>query len=179
MNLVLFLLVLCGILFHAGWRAPPHPLRHRSRAAFVVAVALTLFAGYFAWREHRSLQELAALIEPVPDVEDVMYIPTGEELGAIATVLAAMPRGRYRGPASEDPAADARELRQMESRYWRIDTGMTVQEVLAFYETPGRLGAWQIAERDDPMLLLHRGEESMMIWVQDGWGVRKVWYIYR
>ena len=91
MSLTAFILLLSAAFFWAGFGAAPHPLQYQSRAGFLVTLGLSGFVGYFAWREFRTIADLAELIDPVPEITDVSYIPTSAEVVAVSQALSAVP----------------------------------------------------------------------------------------
>lgn len=170
-------LALAAVFFWAGFRAAPHPRQHQSKLAFFLFLLLAGFTGYFDWREYRSLGELAAIIEPIPDVTDVDYIPTGAELTAIAAFVEAVPvQGRLSDATGREGLTErAREIR---SRYWSLATTMSVEEVAAFYRVPANRAGWELVVDEPPYLRFERGDELLTVFVQSDWTETKVWYMY-
>lgn len=54
----------------------PTARRRAFRAAFAIACALLAVTGYGAWREHRALRDLAAVVSPFPGIETARWVPT-------------------------------------------------------------------------------------------------------
>lgn len=68
---LVFLAALAGLV----WRRRPPVGRWLPRVALPVVVVLALVSGYIAWREHRALGELTAVIDPFPGIERALYVP--------------------------------------------------------------------------------------------------------
>jgi hypothetical protein len=173
MALTLFLLVLAGVFFWAGFRAPRHSWQYRSRGGFVAMLVLAGFTGYFAWREARTIRALAQLIDPVPEITDVTYVPTAAEVAGISQFLATVPGGRFRTTQEErrDFAERARETaeqaEQHRSDYWLMKTALSPDSVFAFYREAAPRRGWTVETDDAPWLFLSRGAERFVLFVTD------------
>lgn len=182
MNLFLLVVLLAGMAFWAGFLAPKHAWQYKSQAAFVVFVGLALFTGYFTWREHRAVKELASIIDPVPEITDVMYVPTPGEIQAIGRAVAAVP-GEGRGGLGTTPdqrQAFAESLDGLEGRYWKLETKLTPDRVAEFYRDARHRNGWNLTVDEPPWLAFQRTPESLTVFIQaDRTSPRtKVWYIY-
>ncbi|HEX7091200.1 MAG TPA: hypothetical protein VF192_13750 [Longimicrobiales bacterium] len=186
--LLALLAALAGLLFYAGFLEPGVGIfRHLSQAAFVVAIALFGVTAYFGWREANTIEELARIIEPVPEIVDVTYVPTGGELAAFAGFGAAVDALPGDGRFSDEQydtagwAARVAELRSM-PRYWLVETKLSPADVMAFYAQPENIAGWTHAgEQGEGMLLLARGPERLMIIAHEDWPQpgTVVGYVYR
>lgn len=182
MGLFFLVLILAAVAFWAGFRAAPHPWQYKSQAGFVVLLGLAGFTGYFAWREHRTVAELSRLIDPVPEITDVMHVPTPAEIQAISRAAAAVP-GEGRGGLGTTPdqrrefAASVEGLR---ARYWKLETSLSLEQVADFYRYPHRRNGWNLTVDEPPWLAFQRTPESLTVFIQaDRTSPRtKVWYIY-
>lgn len=173
MALTLFLVVLAGVFFWAGFLARPHSWQHRSRVGFVAMLALALFTGYFAWREARTIRALAELIDPVPEITDVTSVPAGAEVAAISQFLAAVPGGRFRTTQEErrDFAERAREnaeeVEQHRSNHWLLKTALSLDSVFAYYREAAPRRGWTVETDDAPWIFLSRGAERLVLFVTE------------
>ncbi len=182
MGLFIVVVILAAVSFWAGFRAAPHPWQYKSQAGFVVFVGLAVFTGYFGWREHRTVGELARLIDPVPEITDVMYVPTPAEIQAIARAVAVVPgRGAYGlGSTPEQRRHLAEEVKALEQRYWTLETKLSPDQIAEFYRDPRHLNGWSLTIDELPWLGFERQPESLTIFVADDWKSphTEVWYIY-
>jgi hypothetical protein len=165
LSLTIFLLVLAVVFFWAGYRAPPHPLQYRSRAGFFICLALAGFTGYFAWRETRTIGELAALIDPIPEITGITYVPTSTEAATVAQFMAATPgRGRL-GTTPEARRDLAERVSERRTEYWLIKTSLRSDSVFAFYRDAAARRGWTIETDSPPWLYLARGAETLVLFV--------------
>lgn len=170
-GLLAFLTIVAGLCVYVGFFLH-RPLfansRRRARTGFVITLLMIGVAGYFGFREKRSMAELARLIDPVPDVTDVTYIPTGPELAAVSAALSSFADGRAR------PA----DFTGMTRRFWKLETTLLPAEVMAFYGVEANRGAWSVVAQDEQVLQLRRGPEGMTVFLVDDWDPgTSVWYI--
>jgi len=163
----ILLLVLTAVFFWAGYRAPPHALQFRSRAGFFICMALAGFAVYFAWREVRTIGELTEIIEPVPNITDVTYVPTSAEVAAVAQFLAAVPSRGSLGTTQEERRDLAERASERRIEYWIIQTALGSDAVFAFYKDATSRKGWTIETDDPPWLFLARGSETLVLFVTD------------
>ncbi len=182
MGLFVLTVLLAAVSFWAGFLAPKHPWQYKSQAGFVVFVGLAIFTGYFAWREHHTVSELARVIDPVPAITDVTYMPSPAEVQAIAGAAAAVPGD---GPAGlgttqEQRREFAASVQGLEERFWKLETTLAPDGVADFYRDPGHRNGWRLTVDEPPWLSFERGGESLTIFVQDDRtsARTKVWYIY-
>ena len=167
LSVVILLLVLAAIFFWAGYRASRHPLQYRSRAGFFICLVLAGFAGYFAWQEARTIDELAELIDPVPSITDVTYIPTTAEVAAVSQFIAAVPgRGRA-GTTQEERRNLAERVSERGTEYWLINTTLQPDSVFSFYRDTAARRGWTIKSDNPPWLYLARGSETLSLYVTD------------
>lgn len=168
MSVVIFLLlVFAAIFFWAGYRAPRHPIQYRSRAGVFICLALASFVGYFTWQEARTIGELAKLIDPVPDITDVTYVPSSADVAAVSQLIAAVPgRGRA-GTTQEERRNLAERLSEHRSEYWLIHTTLKSDLVFSFYQDADTRRGWAIESDNPPWLYLARGSETLTLYVTD------------
>lgn len=138
MGLFILAVALAALSFWAGFVAPSHPWQYKSQAGFVVFVGLVLFTGYFAWREHQTVSELSKLIDPVPEITDVTYMPSPQEVQAIARGAATVPgEGRAGlGTTPEQRREFAKSIERLEERFWKLETRLAPDRVVEFYRNP-------------------------------------------
>jgi hypothetical protein len=165
---LLLLLILAAVFFFwAGFLAPRHALQHHSRAGFVIMLALTGLTGYFAWREARTIGELAKLIDPVPEITDVTYVPTAHEVGAMAKFLAAVPgQGRF-GSTQAERRDFADRAEHARGEYWLLKTALSPEAVMDFYRETAPRSGWMIEVDEPQSLLLSRDAERLVLFVTD------------
>ena len=182
MGLFILIVGLAAVSFWAGFLARPHAWQYKSQAGFVVFVGLAVFTGYFAWREHRTVKELARLIDPVPEITDVLYVPTPTEVQAIARTVAAVPgEGRHGlGSTPEQRRHLAEDVETLQRRYWKLETKLDSDQVAEFYRNVRHRNGWDLTIDDAPWLGFERHPEALTILVQDDWKSphTTVWYIY-
>ena len=144
------------------------PLADRERR--LCAIGLIAVSGYFGWRETRTVGELTQLIEPVPDIADVTYVPTAAEM--LVVQAAVSPESADERPPGNEPATQ---------RFWLLKTKLSVREAFAFCKAAARRAGWTVEPQDEGMLMLRRGEERMLIVVAQDWPLpeTKVSYVYR
>ena len=164
---LLLLLVLAALFFWSGYRAPHHPVQYRSRAGLFVCLALAGFVGYFAWQEARSLGELTKLIDPVPGITDVMYVPTSAEVAAVSKFIAAVPGQGRAGTTQEDRRNLAERVSERRSEYWLINSTLQYDPVFSFYRDAAARKGWTIESDNPPWLNLARGTEKLTLFVTD------------
>jgi len=167
LSVAILLLVLAAIFFSAGYLAPSHPLQYRSRAGFFVCLALAGFVAYFAWREVRTLGELTELIDPVPGITDVTYIPTSTEAEAVSQFMAAVPgRGRL-GTTREERRSLAEQVSERRTEYWLVNTTLRSDAVFTFYRDAASRKGWRVETDNPPWLYLIRGSGTLVLFVAD------------
>ena len=148
MTLLLAVLVLLAAAsFWAGFRAPPHPLQYLSVVGVAVFLGLAGFTAYFAQRELQTLDELAVLIAPVPEITDVTYVPTVEETAAIA-LLSGQPADR-------------------DQDYWIVETRLEPDAVRAHYRRAGPRKGWRVEESLPNWLVLSKGREQLSVFTTE------------
>ena len=167
MALTAFILVLSAASYWAGFRAAPHPLRHQSRAGVVVFLCLAGFAGYFAWREFRMITDLAELIDPVPEITDVRYVPSTAEVAALSQVLATVPGTARLGTTQEERQQLAERAGERRTDYWLLVTALSSDSVLAFYRQVAPRRGWTVETDTPPWLTLSRDRGRLVLFVSD------------
>lgn len=167
MTFTLIILGFAAISFWVGFVHPPHALQYKSQAAFLVFVLLAGFVGYFAWRESRTVAELAELIDPVPEITDVTYVPTSAESEAIARFMASVPYDRRIGYTQDERRGLAERAAERTTDYWLIRTALSTDSVLAFYREAASRSGWTTETDEPPWLLLSRADESLVIFASD------------
>ena len=158
----------------------PSLFRHYALAGVLVFGGLAGLLGYFVWRESRTLEEIGAVIAPVPEVTGVMRVPSPEELRTIANAAAAVPfEGRF-GTTQEERQELADEMADLSARYWQVYTALSAEEAIAFYRAEAASAGWAIDHDEPPYLMLSRADERLMLIIQDDWkrGETEVWYVY-
>ena len=163
------LVALAGLSFWRGFLAADTLWRSRVRACFVCAVGLLAVVGYFGWRETRTVGELARLIEPIPEISDVTYVPTVAEMLVVQAAVA---------PAASGPSAAFEPTTQ---RFWLLKTELSEPEALAFCRAAAGRAGWEVESAGEGMLMLERDAERMLIVVAQNWPLpeTKVSYVYR
>jgi hypothetical protein len=145
--LLVLLLLLAGASFWAGFRAPPHPLQYLSVTGFMVILGLAGITAYFAQRELHTIEELEALITPVPEITDVTYVPTVRETAAIALL-------------SGQPA-------ERDQEYWIVETRLGPDSVRGHYRRAGPRDGWRVQEDLPNWLVLSRGEAQLSVFMTE------------
>lgn len=158
------IILLAGLAFWAGFKARPHPLQYQSQAGFLVFTGLAIFTGYFAWREHRSVAELARFLEPLPGVRETTYIPTPGEFSAVARFLAAVPGETRLGTSQEERRKLSDASSDYHTRYWLLETDLMPDSVAVFYRSTATSSGWTVAYSQDRWLKLERQDTSLLIW---------------
>lgn len=173
--------VLCILNFYLGFVRPPIVLRRYPQTAAIVFFFLTLFSAYFGWRELRSVDELAALIDPVPEVVAVLYVPTPGEMQTIANAMAATPGTTPTGNTRDERRQFAKNVEDVRTRHWRLDTTMSPDSVIGFYRQQTHRRDWEITSDSPPFLSLERGVETLMIYTSRDRlrSITEVWYMYK
>lgn len=161
----LAVLALAALAYWAGFRAEPHPAQFLSQAAFLIFLSLAVFAGYFAWQETRAVKELAGLIEPVPGIQSVSYVPTAGETRAIADFLAAIPGRTMTGFSPEERSALAQEVRVRDREYWLVTTALESDSVMIHYRDAALRAGWTVEGAEGPWLFLGRSDGVLTLFV--------------
>jgi len=171
---------LCALNVYLGFVRPPRVLRHYAQTGAIVFFFLALFSAYFGWRELRSVDELAALIEPVPEVVGVLYVPTPGEMQAMAKAMAAVPGTSRAGTTQAERQQLAKRVEDVQTRYWRLDTTLSPDSVISFYRKQEHRRDWEIGSDSPPFLTLNRGSETLMIYTGHDRlrSVTEVWYTH-
>ena len=163
--LLLILLVLASVFFWAGYRAPPHPFQFRSRGGFFVCLALAGLVAYFAWREAHTISELAELIDPVPGITDVTYVPNTAEVTALSQFAAAVPGEGRTGITREERRDLAERASEQRTEHWLVTTTLGSDSVFAYYRGAAARKGWTIERDNPPWLYLARGAETLVLFI--------------
>jgi hypothetical protein len=167
MTLTAFLLLLSAAFYWAGFRAAPHPLQYRSQAGFVLTLGLASFAGFFAWRESRTIAELAELIDPVPEITGVTYVPSTGDVAAVSQLLAAVPGSSRLGTSQDERRRLADRAKDRRTEYWLMRTALSPDSVLGFYRERGPRRGWTVETDTPPWLTLSRDGAPLLLFVSD------------
>lgn len=188
-----------ALTFWIGFLAPPWIADHNNpiveffntyyrvyaQGGFFVMVALIGVAGYFGWREQHTVDDLAVLITPVPEIEAVTYIPSAAELEAMSAGLAVLNEfnravPRVGGSRAPEPRLDLEALTRADRTrtYWSVETRLDTTQVMAFYDRPENRVGWQVVDRGKGQLLLRRGPEQLIIFARDDWPRPRVLVAY-
>lgn len=172
---------LCVLNVYLGFVRPSQVFRRYPQTGAIVFFLLTIFSAYFGWREFRAVDELAALIDPVPEVVAVLYVPTPGEMQSIAIAMAAVPGTTRSGNTQAERRQLAKNVESLRARHWRLDTAMSPDSVISFYREQRHRRDWQIASDSPPFLTLKRGMESLMIYTSHDRlrSIKEVWYMYK
>ena len=180
-GLLVFLIIVTVLAFFAGFRMDRTIFRCLGQASFFVGLGLVAFTGYFVWREHRTIGELAQLVDPVPKIIDVTYAPNPIELQAVARALAAVPGRTITGNTQEDRRATARRIETLHTRYWLLKTELQAEEVMSFYGQPQHRQGWNVKTQEGSWITLEGTAGSLTIFATEDWprsGTRVI-YIYK
>lgn len=181
--LLALLVAMAGLTFYLGFlsRETARPFfwhyRVSNQAGFIGLLVLIGVAAYFGVRKHHTIEELAALVDPIPRITGVTYVPTEAE---VASVLA-MARVVSAATEGTDPGAALPASPPGKGRYWLLKTALSEREAVAFYRDEEHHPGWVLSARREGVFVLHRGEERLVVVVGDDWprpGTR-VSYIYR
>lgn len=159
--LVLLTLSLAALSYWAGFKAAPHPAQYLSKSGFFVFLALALFSSYFAYREHSTISELGQIIEPVPGITEVTYIPTQPELSAITTI------GTYATPPQQKDSVPKHDYSSQnhQPRYWMVTTSLPMNAVIDFYRDTASKTGWEIKQAALPWMRFARKNERLSIFI--------------
>jgi hypothetical protein len=165
--LVALLVALAGFSFHQGFllREPVFwYLKETAQGAFVGALLLIGVASFFGVREHRTVGELAAVMEPVPGITGVTYVPTEEELAAIQKMIQALSTF-----STGEGAGAPFPVERTGTRYWILRTDLGVDDAIAFYRSAEHRPGWELDTRTKGLFVFHRGGDRMLVFVRDDW----------
>ena len=179
MLLTILMLAMSALFFWAGYVAPPpRPHQYRLRGACYIFLALACFSGYFALREARTLTELARLIEPVPEITDVTYIPSSAEVAVISGFTASVPPGRRMHTGSEERRRHSDTADNRSTGYWLVRTALEPEEVLAFYRDDANRRGWLIGKDTPPWLHMMRESTSLVLYLTADGAGPGTWVLY-
>ncbi len=171
---------MCALNVYLGFVRPPRVLRHYAQAGAIVFFLLAFFSAYFGWREFRAVDELAALIEPVPEVVGVLYVSTAGEIQAIARAMEKIPGSGRAGKTQAERRRFAEKAESVRTRYWRVDTTLSSESVMGFYRDQRNRLDWEIGADSELFLALRRGSETLIIYTQHDRlrSITEVWYLH-
>lgn len=159
--------LVAGISLYSGFLYRHHVKqshRHTWRAVFLAMLFMISLSGYFGVREKRTAGELAGLIDVVPEVTDVSYVPTVAEQQAVDGILTALLVEYQQAARLAVPPDTAAE-----PRYWLLTTALDPAAAEAFYERDENRRGWQIDAQDRGVFLLSRGDERLIVFIRDAW----------
>jgi hypothetical protein len=177
---LVFLVVVTILAYISGYHMDRSAFRRLGQACFFVGLGLVAFTGYFAWREHKTVSELARIVEPIPRITDVTYVPSPVELQAVARALAAAPGRTFTGNTQEERRATARKIENIHNRYWLFRTELRSEEVMNFYREPEHRQGWNVKTQTGSWIMLEGTVGSLTIFAADDLPSRgtRVIYIY-
>ena len=111
--------------------------------------------------------ELAELIDPIPDITDVTYVPTSAEVAAVSQFLAVVPGRGHAGTTQEERRNLAERVSERHTEYWLINTTLRSDSVFSFYRDAAARRGWEIKSENPPWLYLARGSETLSLFVSD------------
>ena len=168
MELTILLSVVTAVFYWAGYRGPHHSFQYKSKVGFFFALALTILAAYFTWREARTLSELSELVDPLPSITDVItYVPTSTEVSALSQLLSKVPGEGSLGSDREAHRNLTEQTQNRRTEYWIVSTRLRADSVVAFYRKTAPLRGWRIATDSPPWLTLKRDSERLILFVSD------------
>ena len=177
-GLLVFLVAVTALAYLAGYHMDRTILRRLGRVCFFVGLGLVAFTGYFAWREHRTVSELAQVVDPVPRITHVTYVPNPAELQAVARALAATPGRTFTGNTQEERRATARRMETLHARYWLLKTELSAEEVMSFYADSRHRRGWNIRTQKGSWITMEGAAGSLTIFAAQDWTGTRVIYIY-
>jgi hypothetical protein len=171
---------LCALNIYLGFVRPTRVLRHYAQTGAIVFFLLALFSAYFGWREFRAVDELAALIQPVPEVVGVLYVPTAGEIRVMARAMERIPGSSRAGTTQAERQRFADNTEGIRTRYWRLDTTLSSESVMAFYRDQRNRPKWEISTDSEPSLTLKSGSETLIIYTRHDRlrSVTEVWFLH-
>ena len=156
-------LALAAISYWAGFKAEPHPVQYHSQVGFFIFVLMAVFASYFATRNFSAIGELSAIIDPVPEITEVSYIPTKSEASAISNML-----GTTTPPHNKDSQLQLNKLiHERRTEYWSVTTPLPASSILKFYRDNAHKKGWTVKNESLPWLMFTRGPEKLSIYISD------------
>ena len=91
------------ISFWAGFIAKSHHAQYKSKAGFVIFIALLIYFTFYLYKEQKAIDALYSVIEPLPKITEITFIPSV-------------------------PSKNSKKI-----RYWTVETPYSVNEVVDFY----------------------------------------------
>jgi hypothetical protein len=163
----LFALFLVVTVLLLVLRCTPWSSRFHFWPTVAFFVLLTVFTGYFAWRDHEAVGQLKALVD-LPPYNNSIYVPRGEEMRAIARLLPAavpsnFPLTRQETEQVKTEIMSSKDL----ATFWIIETSSSPDSVHDFYESEHHRKGWEIAEQSRIHLVLGRQGSSLAIFFLD------------
>jgi len=172
--------MLCGAYYLRVRHRPYEAFRDRSIAGALIFGALAVFMGYFTWREARALDEIAAVIAPIPEITDIMRVPSPGEIQAVANTLADVPvKGQF-GTSQGERRQLADDLQDLHTQYWQVHTTLSPEGAFEFYRDEASRNDWEIETDKPPFLVLRRTGQRLTLFIQEDWkrADTEVWYVY-
>ena len=133
----------------------------------MITLGLASFAGYFAWREFRTIADLAELIDPVPEITDVRYVPSTAEVAALSQMLATVPGSGHLGTTQDEREQLAERAGERRTDYWLMLTTLSSDSVLAFYRELAPRRGWTVETDTPPWLTLLQDRGRLVLFVSD------------
>jgi uncharacterized membrane protein YfcA len=168
-GVLLFLVAATALALFGILHSRPSLFRRWAQGSFVAGLGLIAFTSYFAWREHQTVSELARLVDPIPEITEVTYVPTPAELQAVAGALAATPGTTRTGDTQADRRETARRIGTVQSRYWLLKTSLGPQDVVEFYAAPEHRSGWDIASQDESWIIMNGAAGRLIIFTTTDW----------
>ena len=161
--MVLVFLAFAAMSYWAGFKAKPHPAQYKSQAGFFVFIFLALFSSYFALRELSTIDELAEIIDLVPNITDVSYIPSKSEVATISSIVSAAtpPHKNEKHQQLDD------SLRQRQTDYWLAKSTLPANSVVEFYQHNAQNKGWILEKETLPWMMFSRGMDKLSIYISD------------
>ena len=161
--MVLGFLAFAAMSYWAGFKTKPHPLQHQSQAGFFIFIFLAIFSGYFALSEFSAIDKLAEIIEPVPYISDVSYIPTKSEASTVSSIVStAIP------PHAKDAHRQLDDsLRQRKTDYWLVKSTLSTNTIIEFYQHNAQNKGWILEKETLPWMMFSRGMDKLSIYISD------------
>jgi hypothetical protein len=149
--------------YWAGFKAKPHPGQYKSQAGFFIFIFLALFSSYFALRELSTIDDLAGIIDLVPNITDVSYIPSKSEVATISSsVSAAIPPHKNEKHQQLDDS-----LSQRKTDYWLVKSTLSANTVIEFYQHNAQNKGWILEKETLPWMMFSRGMDKLSIYISD------------
>jgi hypothetical protein len=133
----------------------------------LVFSVLALCSGYFAWRDHASIQELKTLVD-LPPYDKSVYVPHGTEIQTIARLLPANVPPNF--PLTRQQTEQIRKdlmLPKGLEKFWILETPSSPDSVHDFYQGGNHRQGWEISEQSRIHFVLRRNGSTLTIFFLD------------